>query len=308
RGGLAGAQPAAAGGPSGAACGSATPATVAAADGSVARGIYAGELHSSETVADRRQIESFGPLLSALRSGGNGAVESAVHELVYSGTHIVRLRVSRGSRLLADIGGPYILAPVTGSLRSGGRTIAHFSFSVQDDAGYIKLVSRFVGIPVVLRTPKGQPPIEGQPSGAPRKIPDRGPVTFHGATFEAYSFTVNAYPQGTLRVSLLSPPRTGLSGSSCGQVRATEMGRVAAHVARRFNSLTTELATYAGLVHALTGARVIIKAGGHTYLAGGSTVPRRLPSSGKVTIGGRPYYVAAVGLPGGAREYVLAAG
>ncbi len=293
--------------PSGPACGTATQATVAAADALVAHGIYAGEEHSSETTADRHQIESFGPLLSALRAGDDEAVRSAVHELVYSGTHIVRLRVGKGPRLIADIGGPYILAPVTGSLRSGGQTIARFSFSVQDDAGYIKLVNRFIGIPVVLRTPQqGQLPVEGQPPAAPRKIPDRGPVKYLGATVEAYSFTVGAYPQGTLRVSLLSPHRPGLATSSCGQVRATEMARVALHVARRFKTLTAgQLQPYAGLVNALTGARVIIKAGGHTYLAGGSTVPHKLPTSGTVTIGGKTYYAAVVQLPGGAREYVL---
>ena len=297
--------------PSGTACAAQTAAVVAKVDGEVAERIYSAELRSSAVTAGRQQIAGNGPLISAMRSGSRAAVQTAVHALVYSGTHIVRLRVSRGSRLLADVGGPYIIAPVTGTLRDRGRAIGRFSFSVQDDLGYIKLVTRFIAVPLVLRTPKGQVPVEGQAAGAPARIPARGPVSYHGATFEAYSFTAQAFPKGTLRVSLLSPPRSGLSRLSCAQVRADESARIATHVARRFSLGPTTLPTYAGLVSKLTLARVIIKAGGRTYMAGGGSAPRRLPSSGTVTLGGKRYAVATVQLPtsvGTARASVLLPG
>src|SRR6476646_9232863 len=100
------------------------PEVLANAAGTVAQRIYAAEVRSSETTVDKQQIESDGPLLSAVESGEHGAIEAAVHTLVFSHTHIVRLRVTRGSHVLSDIGGPYILAPVSGTLRSHGRTIA----------------------------------------------------------------------------------------------------------------------------------------------------------------------------------------
>ena len=71
--------------------------------------------------------------------------------LVYSHTHIVRLRVTRGGTVLADVGGPYIIAPVSGLLRVHGRTVARYVLSVQDDLGYVKLETRYIGFPLLLR-------------------------------------------------------------------------------------------------------------------------------------------------------------
>ena len=40
------------------------------------------------------------------------------------------------------VSGPYVIAPVTGSLRSGGKVIGSFVMSVQDDVGFTKLETR----------------------------------------------------------------------------------------------------------------------------------------------------------------------
>ena len=106
-------------------CGHAAAGVLGRAAGVVATRIYAGERVGSETRSDQHQVESYGPLLAALAAGKGPAIESAVTALVYSHTHIVRLRVTKGSTVLADVGGPYILAPVYGTLRKSGRAIAH---------------------------------------------------------------------------------------------------------------------------------------------------------------------------------------
>ena len=64
--------------------------------------------------------------------------------------HIVRLRVERGGHVLADVGGPHVTAPVSGMLRAHGRTLGRYVMSVQDDLGYVKLVTRFIGAPIDL--------------------------------------------------------------------------------------------------------------------------------------------------------------
>src|SRR6202035_899721 len=76
-------------------CGSAGAETLARTAGVVARRIYANELASSEVFSDKRQVEGFSPLLSALQSGNRAAVKEAVTSLVFSHTHVVRLRVTR---------------------------------------------------------------------------------------------------------------------------------------------------------------------------------------------------------------------
>ena len=53
-------------------CGSQAPETLAQAAGLVATRIYAGELASSEVQSDKREVEEYAPLLSALESGEHG--------------------------------------------------------------------------------------------------------------------------------------------------------------------------------------------------------------------------------------------
>jgi hypothetical protein len=289
-------------------CGAAGATVLADAAGSVAAGIYASEESSAETARDRNQIESYGPLLSAVERGEHAAIEEAVHSLVYSGTHIVRLRVSQGSKVLSDIGGPYIIAPVTGVLRSHGRAIAHFVFSVQDDLGYVKLETRFLGAPLVLRTASGQVPIEGQLQPGPARIPDRGPVTYHGAHYEAFSFNAKAFPSGRLRVSILLTLPHGLQTQSCVQIKADVLGRVAQRISRRFSLTPSVFASFVRLAHAVTGELVYVRAGSRTLAGSTRSTPRKLPTSGALRWHGVNYEVSSFSAPtsvGAVHVYVL---
>ena len=291
-------------------CGTGSAEVVALTAGAVAQRIYAAEEHSAETESDKRQIETYAPLLSAVESGEQAAIETAVHSLVYSHTHIVRLRVDRGSQLLFDEGGPYILAPVSGTLRSRGETIGHFVFSVQDDLGYVKLVTRFLGVPLVLRGESGQVPVEGQLSPGPGTIPDHGPVSYRGTSYQAYSFDADAYPSGRLRVSLLLPISRSLDASSCYRVKADELGLVAQRISRRFKLSPAAFAGYITLVQTMTHGLVYVRSGSHTLAGSTRTTPRRLPSSGALRWHGIHYQVSSFSAPsstGTVGVYVLVA-
>jgi hypothetical protein len=97
--------------------------------------------------------------------------------------HVVRIRATDASgRLVNDVGGPYVLAPASGPVRLDGRTVGTVTLSIQDDAGYIKLMNRFTGAAVQLRTPAGIVP---------------GSQSAHGP-----SFSGTAFPAGPLRITL----------------------------------------------------------------------------------------------------------
>jgi hypothetical protein len=312
--------PAAATPPARETCGRDGPEVLALTAGAVARRIYAAEEHSAEVASDKRQIETYAPLLSAVESGERAAIETAVHSLVYSHTHIVRLRVERGSQLLFDEGGPYILAPVGGTLRSHGKTLGQFVFSVQDDLGYVKLVTRFLGVPLVLRTESGQVPVEGLLSPGPATIPDHGPIAYRGTSYQAYSFLARAYPSGRLRVSLLLPVSGVPRASSCYRIKADELGLVAQRISRRFKLTPAAFAGYITLVQTMTHGLVYVRSSSSSSSSSGSgsqtlagstrTVPKRLPASGALRWHGIHYQVSSFQAPsslGTVSVYVLVA-
>jgi hypothetical protein len=297
--------PAAAGGTP---CGAAAPEVLARAAGVVAQRIYAGELAGAETRSDQRQVEEFTPLLSAVAAGERGAVNEAVTSLVFSNTHVVRLRVTRGGNVLADVGGPYILAPVEGTLRFHGQSVGRYVLSVQDDLGYVKLETRFIGAPLIMREGSRPVPVEGLLAPGPASIPAHGPVRYRNVSYEAYSFNASSFPSGPLRISLLLPRAASLSKRTCAQIRTAEFGLVAQRIARRYSLSPSNFASYMKLTTGLTGALIYIRSGSHQLAGSTHPGPAHLPTSGSVTYRGVRYGVASFGTgtaAGFARVYML---
>jgi len=272
-----------------AACGSQAAAVAAHSAGLVARRIYELELNSAEVRADRTQVETNQRLLGAVASGEPAAINSAVTALVFSGTHIVRLRVTSGSKVLADVGGPYIIAPVGGALRSGGRTVGHYVLSVQDDLGYVKLEQRFIGAPLILRTAGQRIPVEGTLPAAAASLPEDGPASYHGQTLQAVSFRALAFPSSSLTVTLLlDTPAT--STRPCIEVADAELARIGESVWRRYVMVGAPVTSYPHQLGSLTGALSFVRSGSR-QLAGSATPAPALRDSGTVGYRGATYRI-----------------
>jgi hypothetical protein len=104
--------------------------------------------------------------------------------------HVVRVRATMADgRLVNDVGGPYVLAPASRTLYGAGhRRLGRVTLSVQDDTGYIKLMHRFTGAGVELRTAAGVVPGSSRAGGS-----------------HAFSFVGRAFPAGALTVALRVP-------------------------------------------------------------------------------------------------------
>ncbi|WP_028062807.1 hypothetical protein [Solirubrobacter soli] len=103
--------------------------------------------------------------------------------------HVVRIRATTASgALVGDVGGPYVLAPASAPVRLHGATVGTVTLSIQDDAGYIKLIRRFTGARAILTTPAGQVP---------------GSASAPGRADAVASFDATAFPADPLRISLL---------------------------------------------------------------------------------------------------------
>jgi hypothetical protein len=169
----------------------------------VARLIYAGEA-GHRTLAQVQRVQSDPALLDAVARRDPVASRLAVERLLNQ--HIVRLRVSAGGRLLADVGGPYVLAPVQGTLRRGGRTIGSFVLSIQDDEGYLRLTKRLVGLDVLMYMNPTHPTLVKNSLGpAPGSVPDRGSYRYRGRSFRVFTLHLGAFPSGPLAVKVLIP-------------------------------------------------------------------------------------------------------
>jgi hypothetical protein len=270
----------------------------------VARRIYALELSSPETRADRREVEGNEALLSAVAGGERAAVQSAVTALVFSGTHIVRLRVISKGSVLADVGGPYIIAPVGGVLRYRGRTVGRYLLSVQDDLGYVKLEQRFIGAPMILRSGGRRLPVEGTLASDASSLSQQGAVTYRGVAYRAVSFGALAFPAGHLQVTLLIRAPAS-SSQSCRAVAERELFSIGERVWRRFILVSAPVTAYAHALGSLTGALVFVRAGSH-QLAGSSSPAPALRNSGSVRYHGRRYDIGSFSSrAGGARVRVF---
>ena len=289
-----------------AACGPATQATIAAADATVLSDIYRNELAGTEVSFDLAQITGAHDLLAAVATHNRAATLKAVQRIVYHPAwHIVRLRVlDAAGQILADVGGPYVIAPVSGTLRSGGHIVARFAMSVQDDAGVTKLETHFVGDPIGIYV-SGKLVVELGTS-FPAVPPSGSALTLGGVSYLAVAGTFDAFPAGTLKaVILIAPPAATLAKQPCAIVRAGEFGRVAVRLAQLAPTLAQHYYGYASTVRIYTGAEVFVREGAKQVTSTDGSGPTVLPTSGTVSYQGKTWLVFSFEPRRSTRVYVL---
>ncbi len=181
-------------------CGATREATTRATMARIARLIYAGEA-GRRTLPQVRRVQADPALLQAVAARDPLAARKAVEALLNQ--HIVRMRVLVGGRVLTDVGGPYVLAPVSAPLRLGGRTIGTFVLSIQDDEGYLRLTRRLAGLRALMYA--GQTLVKNSLGPEPGAVPASGRYSYRGATYQVYTLHAAAFPSGPLTIRVLIP-------------------------------------------------------------------------------------------------------
>jgi hypothetical protein len=166
----------------------------------VAHLIYQAE-GGHRTLSQVHRVQRDQALLQAVARREPGATRAAIESLLNQ--HIVRLRVSAGGQLLSDVGGPFVLAPVTAPLRLGGHKIGSFVLSIQDDEGYLRLARRLVGLRVLMYM--GPRIVKNSLGPVPRSVPTTGSVTVGGQTYRVFTVHAKAFPSGPLRIVVFMP-------------------------------------------------------------------------------------------------------
>jgi len=186
-------------------CGRGRYATEAAAIGAMARRIERAERAGGRARHVARLVGSDPRFAAAVAAADPVALRAQIVRFFRDPSlHVVRIRATgaRGA-LVGDVGGPNVLAPASAPVILHGRTVGRVTLSVQDDAGYIKLVHRFTGAAVVLRA--GAATVPGSLARAPRALPASGRVRVRGKRYQVVSFAIARFPVGALRVWVLKP-------------------------------------------------------------------------------------------------------
>jgi hypothetical protein len=294
-----------------AACGAGAQAVITAGYETATHAIYQGELASHEVTDDLAHVTSSSRLASAVAHDDAAAAIAATTKIVYTPHwHIVRLRVlSRDGGLLADVGGPDVLAPVTGQITYHGVVVGRFVMSVQDDLGYEKLVTRFTGLPIELY--RNGAPLMGRdfppPDVPPRAPPQDTPVKVNGARYVTFTYSVLAFPTGAVKVLLAVPAATAaLEQASCAEVNAQTYGEISVHLASLINVRHSSQG-YVMIDHEFDPDKLTFVRSGSTQLASsdGLSGPTTIPDSGSVDYNGQTWLVYSFIARHSIRVYLL---
>ena len=263
-------------------CASSADATLADTLGGVGARIYDSERarHGSAAVAIR-SVTSSSVLAHAVAAGDPVAARPAVTRIVLNHLHIVRLRVIHDGRVLSDVGGPFVLAPISGDLRLDGRVVGRYTLSIQDDVGYVKLAGRLAGVQVVMRS--GERHVMSSLSPVPGSIPRQGTLTFGGVTYATHTIDAVAFPSGPLQIYLLARrPSPPFASRTCFQIKVAALGNVGVYVSRRFVLSNSSFGSYISVTQGLTHALVFVRDGSRQLAGSVRPAPALLPDSGTV--------------------------
>jgi hypothetical protein len=186
-------------------CGATGEATLINTLAHIANAIYQGE-GGRRTLSQVHRIEHDQTLIRAVAENDAPAARAEIFRLLYSHTHIVRMRVTAGRKLLSDVGGPFVLAPVNAPLRLHGQTIGNAEISIQDDEGYLRLTDRLAGLKVLMYMNPAHPQLVKNSLGpAPGNVPASGSYEYRGTTYHVFTVNADAFPSGPLTIRVLIP-------------------------------------------------------------------------------------------------------
>ncbi len=106
--------------------------------------------------------------------------------------HISRLRITRGSTVIAERGVPFVVDGPRVKLRDRrGGDLGTLQVSLQDEIGFVRLMHRNHGVDVVVRGTRSVR--SSLPAATRAALPARGTVTLMGRRYAVRSFTEKAW-------------------------------------------------------------------------------------------------------------------
>jgi hypothetical protein len=174
-----------------------------------ARALYAEQVAGPHSLAVLHRLGADPNLLRLLARGNPASVRAYVSQQ-YPRTwyhwHVSRMRISRGSQLVSEVGVRFVLPASQMALRgSGGRTLGTLRVSMQDEIGFVRLMHRRYHVHVVIRG-RGPKHLRASMRAAGlAKLPATGSVVLSGRRYLVRSFHEPAWDGERVTIWILRP-------------------------------------------------------------------------------------------------------
>ena len=183
----------------------------------VAVRVYDEAARGAHLVKSDRRRQRGRALAAAVARDDVAATNAALSPLLRA--QVQRVVITRGRRVLADVGSGAALAPARGVIRDrAGAPVGRFTLSVGSDSGLAHLIRGLTGAQVVMSV--------GGHSVATTTASTHAPP----AGFAASTFDGTAFPTGQLRISVLSPSP---GRTLCGPTRAATVANTIGAIGQR---------------------------------------------------------------------------
>jgi hypothetical protein len=176
----------------------------------VAKSSYHSETKGRALLRQLSRIARDRILLDALSRGdvvgAQAEADAQLRSPVNHFTHVTRISVVRGSRVLVNAtvnsDGVFVVAPGSRVLQLHGRLLGTLLVSIQDVTGYVKVVHDLTGADVVARGASGHVRTSrGAPTGV--HLPPSGHITIAGRRYSVRSFREIGWGNEPLTVWIL---------------------------------------------------------------------------------------------------------
>jgi hypothetical protein len=158
----------------------------------VAKRRYSKEARGAEVRATLHRVASDPVVRGALESGDMARLRSYVRGRfgrVWYHWHVSRLRILRGSRMVVDVGVPFVIAPSQLALRDAhGRSLGTLQVSIQDVVGFVRFMHRNYPVDVVVRGWGAAHVKTSLAAARDARLPDSGTATVAGHRYRVRSF------------------------------------------------------------------------------------------------------------------------
>jgi len=218
--------------------------TVAGTLGQIAERIYHVAATGGDVAEAVHRVQSSVLLANAIDAGNARGADANLRALLLD--QIAGVEIVRDGRVFASAGSGAAIAPIRGSIPG---TSASFVLSVQSDHDFVQVAHQVTGAQIQVSDPANRWLAGTIYTPPPAAVPDSGPLSYGGLSYEVASLAGTAYPSGAVRVALLVPARDISCPGSTAQTRVESLGHAGERIYQEERSSPDVTATLRKLEH-----------------------------------------------------------